>query len=102
MEIVGIVTGKKYKIRAVTFGERNAILDEISLGDSESGKVKIRPGLARSMYIKVGVTSPKLDDKQIDKLPETEGNQIYNAILALTKAPLESSPRQSSSTSEKV
>jgi len=100
MEITGVVTKKKYKIRALTFGERNEILDEISLGDSETGKVKIRPGLARIMYIERGVVSPKLDKKQINALPEAEGNQLYNAILGLTKAPLESSPQQSSFTKE--
>lgn len=89
-EIVGCVTGNKYKIKRLNFGERNRVLDESSTQDPDTGLIKLKTGTMRMLYIQLGVTEPKLSVDNINALPEAEGQQIAIEVRKLSTAPLES------------
>ena len=99
-EIVGKITGAKYRISPFTFGDRNAILDETNIVDS-AGNIHLMAGSIRRMKLKLAIKSPKLTDEEIDALPEEEALQILTAIENINVTPLGPSPRPSSSTPEK-
>ena len=95
MEVVGITTGTKYKIKRLNFGERNKILDESSIADPETGVIRLMSGTMRALYIHYGITKPKLSLEDIAKLDETEGQQLFIAIRNYCFAPLESLQQRS-------
>lgn len=99
-EVIGIATGRKYRVRSLTFGERNVVLDETHIL-RESGEMVLKSGRLRAGYLRYGVVEPKLSDKDIDDLPEDEGTQLFFAVKELTeRRPLGSSPGPSSPTRE--
>lgn len=101
----------EYVISALTWGERNAVLDEAS-EITESGKMTLKSGTLRTLTILLGVKSPKLEmrtQKQSEMivrelycnnkpLPYQTLEHLYNEIEKEQTAPLETSPEPSSPT----
>jgi len=76
---------KKYKIKRFKFGERNKILDAITIMDIETGKAIQLTGTLRHLTIKFGVVEPKMTDEDIENLEENEGNRLYLEIRKFNK-----------------
>jgi len=88
------ITEKKYKIRALKFGEMNDIRDATGIADPVSGLLMPNTGTMMRMVIEKGVVEPEITRKELDAMDEDEGVELYRAILRLgKKAPLETSPK---------
>jgi len=109
-EFKGVVTKRKYKIKAKTFGDENVLIDNI--GEVGKGNVvRMKVGALRrfSVHLQTRILDKetkkwrRLTLEEVDALPPKEGLQLYNAIQLLNKEsslPLESSQSPSSESTE--
>lgn len=82
---------KDFKVRGLTFGEHNEILDECGQIDPLTGEMTVKTGKMRFLTLKYGIVSPKLSDQQINNLPVPLALELYNRILKETNRPLQKS-----------
>ena len=80
----------KYKVVALTFGERADIMDESSIMDA-SGNMVIKTGTTRILTVKKGVRKDgkELTDEQVRNMDEPLGNELYLRVLRKSRIPLE-------------
>jgi len=84
------IRAKQYKVKPLTFGDRNAIMDETTVMD-DKGRMRILTGTQRRLTIKHGVLKPdgkELTDEEIEKLDEPLGIELYRLVLKESRIPL--------------
>jgi len=80
----------KYKIKVLTFGDRNRIKDE-SLVIDEKGRTVLLTGTQRFLTIKLGVrreNDKELPDDMINGLDEEVGQILVERVRQESKIPL--------------
>ena len=101
----------EYAIDTLTWGEKNAILDE-ACELTENNRMRTKSGTLRHYTVLIGVKKPKLESQvrrkyglvirevylKNKRLSNETLNQLYDEIEKEQFRPLESSPKQSSST----